>query len=52
MNDQSTEAVDFSKPETKALYETEVRIRMEPPFYMSRDQAEILVALLMWKPAS
>lgn len=39
--------MDFSKPETRALYEAEVRKRMEAPFYMSRKQAEMLVAVLM-----
>lgn len=41
---------DFSKPETKALYESEVRKRMEAPFFMSRSQAEMLVAVLMTEP--
>lgn len=41
---------DFSKPETKALYEAEVRKRIEPPFCMERNQAEMLVAALMWEP--
>jgi len=45
-------AHDFSKPETKALFEEEVRKRMEPPFNMSRTQAEMLVAALMWQPKS
>lgn len=39
--------VDFSKPETKALYENEVRKRTESPFFMSREQAQMLVAVLM-----
>jgi hypothetical protein len=39
---------DFSKPETQALYEAEVRKRVEL-FGMSREQAEMLVAVLMWK---
>jgi hypothetical protein len=38
---------DFSKPETKALFAEEVRKRMDAPFYMSREQAELLVAALM-----
>ena len=42
--------VDFSKPETKALYEAEVRKRMEAPFFMDRAQAEMLVAFLMTDP--
>ena len=41
---------DFSKPETKSLFESEVRKRMEEPFFMSRDQAEMLVAVLMTDP--
>ena len=51
MNDQPTETVDFSKPETKAIYESEVRRRMDEPFCMSREQAEMLVAVLMTKPS-
>lgn len=39
---------DFSKPETKELFECEVRKRMEAPSFMSRAQAEMLVAALMW----
>lgn len=41
---------DFSKPETKALFESEVQKRMDPPFLMSREQAEMLVAVLMTDP--
>jgi hypothetical protein len=41
---------DFSKPETRALYEAEVRKRMETPFFMDRTQAETLVAVLMTDP--
>ena len=40
---------DFSKPETRALYEAEVRKRVEL-FGMAREQAETLVAVLMWDP--
>ena len=40
-------AYDFSKPETQKLLDAEVRKRMEPPFSMSREQAEMLVAALM-----
>lgn len=42
--------VDFSKPETKALYVSEVRKRMEAPFFMSLEQAQMLVAALMAEP--
>ncbi len=42
--------VDFSKPEVKALYENEVRKRTESPFSMPREQAEMLVAVLMSDP--
>lgn len=38
---------DFSKQETKDLFESEVNKRMEAPFFMDRIQAEILVAVLM-----
>jgi hypothetical protein len=41
---------DFSKPETKELFEAEVRKRMDEPFLMSRVQAEMLVAALMTEP--
>jgi hypothetical protein len=41
---------DFSKPETQAIFEQEVRKRTEPPLNMSRAQAEMLVAVLMWSP--
>ena len=44
-------AHDFSKPETKKLFEAEVRKRMEEPFCMSRTEAEMLVAVLMWQPS-
>jgi len=37
---------DFSKPETRELYEHEVRKRIDE-FGMSREQAEMLVAALM-----
>jgi hypothetical protein len=40
---------DFSKPETQALYEAEVRKRVDL-FGMSRQQAEMLVAVLMTEP--
>lgn len=40
-------SIDFSKPETKALYEIEVGKRMKAPFLMERQQAEMLVAVLM-----
>lgn len=39
--------VDFSDPDTQQIFEREVRKRMEPPFLMSRSQAEMLVAVLM-----
>jgi hypothetical protein len=42
--------VDFSTPEGKALFESEVRKRMEAPFYMGREQAEMMVAVLLWHP--
>jgi hypothetical protein len=38
---------DFSTPEGKALFEREVRKRTEPPFNMGREQAEMLVAVLL-----
>jgi hypothetical protein len=41
---------DFSKPETKALFEAEVRKRMEEPFFMTRAQSEMLVAALLSGP--
>lgn len=41
---------DFSKPETRELYEAEVRRRMQPPFFMSRLQAEMIVAVMMTDP--
>jgi len=41
------EGIDFSKPEIKALYQAEVRKRMGPPFYMSLEEAQMLVAILM-----
>jgi hypothetical protein len=40
-------AIDFSTQEGKALFEREVRMRMEPPFYMGREKAEMLVAVLL-----
>lgn len=40
---------DFSKPETKQLFEQEVTKRMAEPFRMSRSEAEMLVAMLMWE---
>lgn len=43
-------AHDFSKRETQKLFVVEVRKRMEAPFFMSRDQAEMLVAALMTEP--
>lgn len=39
--------VDFSDPGMKQIFEREVRKRTEPPFSMSRSQAEMLVAVLM-----
>lgn len=39
--------VDFSTQEGKALFEREVRRRMEAPFHMERTQAEMLVAVLL-----
>jgi hypothetical protein len=44
--------VDFSTPEGKALFESEVRKRMEAPFYMGREQAEMMVAVLLWHPSA
>lgn len=41
--------VDFSDPDTQQIFEREVRKRMEPPFLMSRSQAEMLVAVLIGK---
>jgi hypothetical protein len=41
---------DFSRPETHHLFEIEVKKRMAPPFGMTRAQAEMLVASLMWSP--
>jgi hypothetical protein len=43
-------AFDFSKPETQEIFRLEVKKRMDPPFSMSRMQAEMLVAVLMWSP--
>lgn len=43
--------IDHSTPEAQALFEREVRRRTDPPFCMSRTQAEMLVAVLMWQPA-
>jgi hypothetical protein len=40
---------DFSKPETHLLYEAEVRKRVDR-FGMTRQQAEMLVAVLMTEP--
>lgn len=40
--------IDHSTPEAQAIFEREVRKRMDPPFSMSRAQAEMLVAVLMW----
>lgn len=42
-------AVDFSKPETKAIFAREVQKRIDD-FGMSRQQAEMLVAVLMTDP--
>lgn len=42
-------AYDFSKPETQKLFEAEVKKRMDR-FGMSREQAEIFVAVLMTHP--
>lgn len=41
---------DFSKPETQKIFQQEVSKRMAPPLNMSRTQAEMLVATLMWSP--
>ena len=43
---------DFSKRETRELYNAEVRKRMEAPFFMSLEQAQMLVAVLMTEPQS
>lgn len=42
-------AWDFSKPETREVYRREVKKRMDD-FGMSREQAEMLVAVLMTDP--
>jgi hypothetical protein len=42
-------AYDFSKPETQALFEAEVKKRVEL-FGMTRQQAEMVVAALMTDP--
>lgn len=42
--------MDHSTPEAKALFEQEVRKRMEPPLCMERTKAEMLVAVLLWEP--
>jgi len=39
--------MDFSLPENKKLFEREVQVRMGPPFYLPREQAEMLVAALL-----
>jgi hypothetical protein len=39
--------MDFSKKENRELFEEEVKKRTEAPFYMSRDQAELLVTVLL-----
>jgi hypothetical protein len=44
-----TVAYDFSKHETQKLFEAEVKKRMER-YGMSREQAEMLVAVLMRDP--
>lgn len=44
--------VDFSTPEGKALFEREVRKRTEAPLHMTRDQAEMLVAVLLREPSA
>lgn len=41
---------DFSKPETKAIYDAEIRNRMDAPFNMSLEQAQMLVTVLMTEP--
>jgi len=38
---------EFSDPDVRKAYEAEVIRRMDAPFFMSREQAEMLVALLM-----
>lgn len=38
---------DFSDPKVQELYKQEVRKRMEAPFFMSLEQAQNLVAVLM-----
>jgi hypothetical protein len=43
---------DFSKPDNHKIYQEEVKKRMEPPFNMSRTQAEMLVFHLMWSPST
>ena len=40
---------DFSKPETQEVFRREVKNRMDD-FGMSREQAEMLVAVLMTGP--
>jgi hypothetical protein len=42
-------AYDFSNPETQKLFAAEVKKRMDL-FGMSREQAEMLVAVLMTEP--
>jgi hypothetical protein len=42
--------VDFSIPEVRALYVSEVHKRMEAPLFMSLEQAQMLVAALMTEP--
>ena len=42
-------AFDFSKPETRELYQREVQKRIDE-FGMGREQAEMLVAVLMTEP--
>lgn len=39
---------DFSKPDTQKVFQQEVRKRMAPPLNMTRAQAEMIVAHLMW----
>ncbi len=42
--------IDFSDPETKALYKREVQKRVDE-FGMSYEQAQMLVAVLMREPS-
>lgn len=42
---------DYSMIETHITYQKEVIKRMMPPLSMTQDQAEMLVAVLMWSPS-